>query len=116
MSTVNSGGRGAQLSFFSTAGRVIEPQHAEELVEWITKPLSSFSSSVTQAQSTLPGNAAAKAAYSISSMSLVTPSLAPSSCTEESPKLFDHSAGYMLLEDAQPFEGSGDGTQLKGRE
>ncbi|PIO38881.1 hypothetical protein AB205_0137800 [Aquarana catesbeiana] len=29
-------------------------------------------------------------------MSTVTPSLAPPSCTEESPELFDHSVGYML--------------------
>ncbi|PIO38882.1 hypothetical protein AB205_0137800, partial [Aquarana catesbeiana] len=87
---------GACLSFFSAAGHVIEPQHAEQLVEWITKPSSSSSSSVTQAQSSLPANAAAKAAYSIGSMSTVTPSLAPPSCTEESPELFDHSVGYML--------------------
>ncbi|PIN97904.1 hypothetical protein AB205_0125780, partial [Aquarana catesbeiana] len=55
VSTVDSAGcghsassacdRGACLSFFSAAGRVIEPQHAEELVEWITKPSSSSSSS-----------------------------------------------------------------------
>ncbi|PIO26448.1 hypothetical protein AB205_0016550, partial [Aquarana catesbeiana] len=94
-------GRGARLSFFSAAGRVIEPQHAEELVEWITKPSSSSLSSVTQAQSTLPANAAAKAAYSIGSMST------------ESPKLFDHSVGYMLQEDAQRFEGSNDGIQVE---
>ncbi|PIO13765.1 hypothetical protein AB205_0141880, partial [Aquarana catesbeiana] len=93
-------GCGARLSFFSA---VIEPQHAEALVEWITKP---SSSSVTQAQSSLPANAAAKAAYSFGSMSTVTPSLAPPSCTEESPELFDHSVGYMLQEDAQRFEGS----------
>ena len=84
MSTVDSAGRGqgassargrgARLSFFPAAGHVIEPQHAEELVEWITKLSSSFSSSVTQAQSSLPANAAAKAAYSIGSMSIVTPS------------------------------------------
>ncbi|PIO31453.1 hypothetical protein AB205_0081850 [Aquarana catesbeiana] len=59
VSTVNSG-RGAHLSFFSAAVRVIEPEHAEELVEWITKSSSSSSSSVTQAQSSLPSNAAAK--------------------------------------------------------
>ncbi|PIO40048.1 hypothetical protein AB205_0118050, partial [Aquarana catesbeiana] len=106
VSTVDSAGRGH-------AGRVIEPQHAEELVEWITKPSSSSSSFVTQAQSSLPANAAAKAAYSIGSMPTVTPSLAPPSCTEESPELFDHSVGYMLQEDAQRFEGSDDGTQVE---
>ncbi|PIO09490.1 hypothetical protein AB205_0108320, partial [Aquarana catesbeiana] len=84
VSTVNSGGcghgasspggLGARLSFFSLAGRVIEPQHAEELVEWITKPSSSSSCSVTQAQSSLPLNAAAKAAYSTGSLSTVTTS------------------------------------------
>ncbi|PIO33718.1 hypothetical protein AB205_0109420, partial [Aquarana catesbeiana] len=119
-STVNSGGRGhgassagghgARLSFFSAAGRVIEPQHAEELVEWITK-LSS--SSVTQAQSSLPSSAAAKVAYSTGSLSTVTPSVAPPSCTEVSPELFDHSVGYMLLEDAQQFEGSDVGFQVE---
>ncbi|PIO16632.1 hypothetical protein AB205_0066490, partial [Aquarana catesbeiana] len=108
VSTVNSAGRGhgassargrgARLSFFSTASRDIEPQHAEELVELRTKP---SSSSVTQAQSSLPANAAAKAAYSIGSMST------------ESPKLFDRSVGYMLLEDAQRFEGSDDGNQAE---
>ncbi|PIO14886.1 hypothetical protein AB205_0202070 [Aquarana catesbeiana] len=106
VSTVNSAGRGH-------AGRVIEPQHAEELVEWTTKPSSSSSSSVTQAQSSLSANAAAKAAYSIGSMSTVTPFLAQPSCTEESPELFDHSVGYMLQEDAQRFEGSDDGTQVE---
>ncbi|PIO28469.1 hypothetical protein AB205_0043560, partial [Aquarana catesbeiana] len=110
VSTVNSagqghgassaGGRGARLSFFFAAGRVIEAQHAEELVEWITKPSSSSSSSFTQAQSTLPSNAAAKAAYSTDSLST------------ESPELFDHSVGYMLLEDAQRFEGSDVGSQV----
>ncbi|PIO38131.1 hypothetical protein AB205_0215310, partial [Aquarana catesbeiana] len=97
-------GRGARLSFVSAAGHVIEPQHAEELVEWITKPSSSSSSSsssVTQAQSSFPANAAAKAAYSIGSMST------------ESPELFDHSVGYMLQEDTQQFEGSDDGTQVE---
>ncbi|PIO16386.1 hypothetical protein AB205_0099950, partial [Aquarana catesbeiana] len=108
-----AGGRGARLSFFSAAGRVIEPQHAEELVEWITKPSSSFSSSVTQAQSSLPSNAAGKAAYSTSSLSTVTPSIAPPSCTEKSPKLFNHSVRYMLLEDAQRFEGSHVGSQVE---
>ncbi|PIO12219.1 hypothetical protein AB205_0193720 [Aquarana catesbeiana] len=105
VSTVNSTGHGH-------AGRVIEPQHAEELVECITKLFSSSSSSITQAQSSLPANAAAKVAYSIGSMSTVTPSLAPPSCTEESPELFDHSVGYMLQEDAQRFEGSDDDTQI----
>ncbi|PIO28954.1 hypothetical protein AB205_0121580, partial [Aquarana catesbeiana] len=109
VSTVNScghgassaGGRGARLSFFSAAGCVIEPQHAEELVEWIMKLSSSSSSSVTQAQSGLPKNAAGKAAYSTGSLST------------ESSELFDHSIGYMLLEDAQRFEGSDVGSQIE---
>ncbi|PIO23891.1 hypothetical protein AB205_0091390 [Aquarana catesbeiana] len=97
VSTVNSGGRGhgsssaggrgARLSFFSAAGRVIEPEHAEELVEWITKPSSSSSSSVTQ----LPKWPIPLAPYP------VTPSVAPPPCTEESPELFNqcrvHTAG-----------------------
>ncbi|PIO28505.1 hypothetical protein AB205_0152820 [Aquarana catesbeiana] len=99
VSTVDSAGRGHSAS--SAPGHVIGPQHAEELVEWITKPSSSSSSSVTQAQSSVPANAAAKLAYSIGSMSTVTPSLAPPSCTEESPELFNHSVGYTLQEDAQ---------------
>ncbi|PIO37061.1 hypothetical protein AB205_0161950, partial [Aquarana catesbeiana] len=102
VSTVNSGGRGHGAS--SAGGGVIEPQHTEELVEWITKPSSSSpssSSSVTQAQSSLPSNAAAKAAYSTGSLST------------ESPELFDHSVGYMLLEDAQRFEGSNVGSQVE---
>ncbi|PIO38957.1 hypothetical protein AB205_0122110, partial [Aquarana catesbeiana] len=105
VSTANSAGRGH-------AG-CVDPQHAEELVEWITKRPSSSSSSITQAQSSLPANAAAKVAYSIGSMSSVTPSLAPPSCMEESPELFKHSVGYMLQEDAQRFEGSDDGTQVE---
>ncbi|PIO09378.1 hypothetical protein AB205_0107810, partial [Aquarana catesbeiana] len=108
----SAGGRGVRLSFFAAAGRVIEPQHAEELVEWITKPSSSSSSSVTQAQSSLPSNAAAKVAYSTGSLSTVTPSVAPPSCMEF-PELFDHSVGYMLLEDAQRFEGSDVGPQVE---
>ncbi|PIO10982.1 hypothetical protein AB205_0140210 [Aquarana catesbeiana] len=104
VSTVDSAGPGH-------AGRVIEPQHAEELVEWITKPSSSSSSSsssITQAQSSLPANTAAKVAYFIGSHSFPS----PPSCTEESPELFDHSVGYMLQEDAQRYEGSDDGTQV----
>ncbi|PIO12738.1 hypothetical protein AB205_0066950, partial [Aquarana catesbeiana] len=88
------------LVLISAAGRV-DPQHAEELVEWITKPSSSSSSSVTQAQSSLPANVAAKAAYSIGSMS------------SECPELIDYSVGYMLQEDAQHFEGSNDGTKVE---
>ncbi|PIO04539.1 hypothetical protein AB205_0056700 [Aquarana catesbeiana] len=112
VSTVNSG-CGARLPFFSAASRVIEPEHAEELVEWITKPSSSFSSSVTQAQSSLPSNAAAKEAYSTDSLSTVTPFIAPPSCMEESPELFDHSVGYMLLEDAQQIEVSDVGSRVE---
>ncbi|PIO33739.1 hypothetical protein AB205_0110830, partial [Aquarana catesbeiana] len=97
----SAGGRGVRLSFFASADRVIQPQHAEELVEWITKPSSSSSSSVTQAQSSLPSNAAAKAAYSTFYLST------------ESSELFDHSLGYMLLEDAQRFEGYDVGSQVE---
>ncbi|PIO24886.1 hypothetical protein AB205_0165790, partial [Aquarana catesbeiana] len=111
VSTVNSAGhghgassagcRGAHLFFFSAAGHVIEPEHAEELVEWITKLSSSSSSSVTQAQSRFPSYVAAKAAYSTGSLST------------ESPELFGHSVGYMLIEDAQRFEGSDVGSQVE---
>ncbi|PIO12238.1 hypothetical protein AB205_0084570, partial [Aquarana catesbeiana] len=94
--TVNSGGHGHGAS--SAGGRVIEPQHAEELVEWIMKP---SSSSVTQAQSSLPSNAAAKEAYSTGSL------------FTESLELFGHSLGYMLLEDVQRFEGSDVGSQVE---
>ncbi|PIO12772.1 hypothetical protein AB205_0141610, partial [Aquarana catesbeiana] len=87
--------------------------HAEDLVEWMTKPSSSSSSSLTQAQGTLSGKAAANEASSLGSMASVTPSLAPPCPPEESPELFDHSVGYMLQEDAQRFEGSNDGTQLE---
>ncbi|PIO05387.1 hypothetical protein AB205_0107410 [Aquarana catesbeiana] len=110
VSTANSAGRGHGAS--SAPGRV-EPQHAEELVEWMTKPSSSSSSSVTQAQGILSANAAAKVASSFDSVSSVTPSLAPPSCPEESPELFNHSVGYMLQEDEQQFEGSDDGTQVE---
>ncbi|PIO23281.1 hypothetical protein AB205_0186950, partial [Aquarana catesbeiana] len=91
----------------------VEPQHIEELVEWITKLSSSSSSSVTQAKTSLAVNATAKATYSFGSMASVTPSLAPPSCPEESPELFDQSVRYMLQEDAQHFEGSNDGTQVE---
>ncbi|PIO40246.1 hypothetical protein AB205_0046920, partial [Aquarana catesbeiana] len=97
----SAGDHGARLSFFSAAGHVIEPEHVEDLVEWITKLSSTSSSSVTQAQSSSPSNADAKAAYSISSLST------------ESPKLFDHSDRYLLLEDAQQFEGSDVGSQVE---
>ncbi|PIO33368.1 hypothetical protein AB205_0041430, partial [Aquarana catesbeiana] len=107
----NSAGRGDGASS-SAPGRV-EPQHAEDLVEWMTKPSSSSSSSLTQAQGTLSGKAAANAVSSLDSMASVTPSLAPPCPPEESPELFDHSVGYMLQEDAQRFEGSDDGTQLE---
>ncbi|PIN95034.1 hypothetical protein AB205_0028600, partial [Aquarana catesbeiana] len=103
----NSAGRGHGASS-SAPGRV-EPQHTEDLVEWMTK---SSSSSSSQAQCTLSGKAAANAASSLSSMASVTPSLASPCPPEESLELFDHSVGYMLQEDAQRFEGSNDGTQL----
>ncbi|PIO29848.1 hypothetical protein AB205_0202960, partial [Aquarana catesbeiana] len=105
----SAGGRGARLSFLSAAGRVIEPQHAEELVEWITKP---SSSSVTQAQSSLPSNAAAKATYSTGSLSTVTPSVAPPSCTEESPELFCL-LGTCCWRMRSDFEGSDVGSQVE---
>ncbi|PIO11155.1 hypothetical protein AB205_0077800, partial [Aquarana catesbeiana] len=104
----NSAGRGDGASS-SAPGRV-EPQHAEDLVEWMTKP---SSSSLTQAQGTLSGKAAANSATSLGSMASVTPSLAPPCPPEESPELFDHSVGYMLQEDAQSFEGFDDDTQLE---
>ncbi|PIO12087.1 hypothetical protein AB205_0074780, partial [Aquarana catesbeiana] len=92
-------GHGTRLSFFLAAGRV-EPQHAKDLIQWMTKPSSSSSSSLTQAQSTLSGIADANVASSLSSMASVTPSLAPPCPPEESPELFDHSVGYKLQEDA----------------
>ncbi|PIO40969.1 hypothetical protein AB205_0065230, partial [Aquarana catesbeiana] len=104
-------GRGDGASS-SAPGRV-EPQHVEDLVEWMTKLSSSSSSSLTQAQGTLSGKEAANAASSLGSMASVTPSLAPPCPPEESPKLCDHSFRYMLQEDAQRFEGSDDGTQLE---
>ncbi|PIO23201.1 hypothetical protein AB205_0065910 [Aquarana catesbeiana] len=107
----NSAGRGDGASL--SAPGCVEPQYAEDLVEWMTKPSSSFSSSLTQAQGTLAGKAAANATSSLGSMASVTPSLAPPCPPEESPKLFDHSVGCMLQEDAQRFEVSDDGTQLE---
>ncbi|PIO26064.1 hypothetical protein AB205_0002170, partial [Aquarana catesbeiana] len=96
-------------------GRV-EPQHAEVMKEWITKPSSSSSSSVTQVKRSLAANAAAKAAYSIASMAPVTPSLAPPSCPEEFPELFDQSVRYMLQGEVQHFESSDDGTQVEDKD
>ncbi|PIO12415.1 hypothetical protein AB205_0006430, partial [Aquarana catesbeiana] len=107
----SSAGRGHGASS-SAPGRV-EPQHAEDLVEWMTKLSSSSSSSLTQAQGTLSGKAAANAS-TLGSMASVTPSLAPPCPPEESCELFDHGVGYMLQEDAQRFEGSDNGTQLEG--
>ncbi|PIO23113.1 hypothetical protein AB205_0139170 [Aquarana catesbeiana] len=107
----NSAGHGHGASS-SAAGRV-EPQHAEDLIEWMTKLSSLSSSSLMQTQGTLSGKAAANAASSLGSMASVTPSLAPPCPPEESLELFDHSVGCMLQEDAQRFEGSDDGTQLE---
>ncbi|PIO10043.1 hypothetical protein AB205_0139800, partial [Aquarana catesbeiana] len=95
----------------SAPGRA-EPQHAEDLVEWMTKPSSSSSSSLTHAQGTLSGKAAGNAASSLGSMASVTPSLATPCPPEESLKLFDHSVGYMVQEAAQRLEGSDDDTEL----
>ncbi|PIO27764.1 hypothetical protein AB205_0199850 [Aquarana catesbeiana] len=107
----NSAGRGHSAS--SSAPGCVEPQHVEDLVEWMTKPSSSSSPSLTQAQGNLSGKAAANVASSLGSMASVTPSLASPCPPEESPELFDHSIGYMLQEDDQRFEGSDDGTQLE---
>lgn len=105
-------GRGTRLiGLFSAAGHV-EPQHAEDLVEWMTKPSSSSSSSLAHAQGTLSGKAAANSASSLGSMASVTPSVAPPCPPEESLELFDHSVGYMLQEDAQRLECSDDDTEL----
>ncbi|PIO23099.1 hypothetical protein AB205_0161130 [Aquarana catesbeiana] len=109
VSTANSAGHGHSAS---SAPYRVEPQHAEELVEWMTKLSSSSSSSLTQAQGTLSAKVSAKAASSLGSMASVNRSLAPP-CPEESPRLFNHSVGYMLQDDAQHFEGSDDGTQLE---
>ncbi|PIO28233.1 hypothetical protein AB205_0032600, partial [Aquarana catesbeiana] len=107
----NSAGCGDGAS--SSAPGHVEQQHVEDLVEWMTKPSSSSSSSLTEAQGTLSGKAAANVASSLGSMAPVTPSLAPPCPPEESPELFDHSVGYMLQEDTQRLEGSNDGTQLE---
>ncbi|PIO26885.1 hypothetical protein AB205_0021380 [Aquarana catesbeiana] len=107
----NSACRGHGAS--SSAPGCVEPQHAEDLVEWMTMPSSSSSSSLTQAQGTFSGKAADNAASSLGSMASVTPSLALPCPPEESPELFDHSVGYMLQEDAQCLEGSDGCTQLK---
>ncbi|PIO32867.1 hypothetical protein AB205_0107570, partial [Aquarana catesbeiana] len=122
-SQANKRGQAGSVSGGNSAGRVdgasssapgrVEPQHAEDFVEWMTKPSSSSSSSLTQAQGTLSGKAAANAASSLCSMASVTSSLAPPCPPEDSPELFDHSAGYMLQEDAQRLEGSADGAQLE---
>ncbi|PIO26653.1 hypothetical protein AB205_0105110, partial [Aquarana catesbeiana] len=106
----NSAGLGHGASS-SAPGRV-EPQHAEDLVEWMTKPSSSSSSSLTHAQGTLSGKAAANVASSLGSMASVTPSLAPPCPPEDSLELIDHSVGHMLQEDAQRLEGSDDDTEL----
>ncbi|PIO40525.1 hypothetical protein AB205_0186310 [Aquarana catesbeiana] len=78
----------------------------------MTKPSSFSSSSLTQAQGTLSGKAAANGLFPrLIGISHYFPS---SPCPpEESPELFDHSVGYILQEDAQGFEGSDDGTQLE---
>ncbi|PIO12759.1 hypothetical protein AB205_0169890, partial [Aquarana catesbeiana] len=103
----NSAGRGHGAS--SSAPARVEPQHAEDLVEWMTKLSSSSSSSLTQAQGTLSGKAAANAASSLGSMASVTPSLAPPVLLRSPPNCLT----TVLQEDAQCFEGSDDGTQLE---
>ncbi|PIO15728.1 hypothetical protein AB205_0198990, partial [Aquarana catesbeiana] len=95
-------GCGTCLAFFSAAGRV-EPQHAEDLVEWMTKPSSSSSYSLTRLRVLC-------LAKQLPTRPLPS---APPCPPEESPELFDHSVGYMFQEDAQRFEGSDDGTQLE---
>ncbi|PIO23473.1 hypothetical protein AB205_0165810, partial [Aquarana catesbeiana] len=107
----NSAGRGDGAS--TSAPGCVEPQHAEDLVEWMTKPSSPSSFPLTQAQDALSGKAAANAASYLGSMASVTPSLTPPCPPVESPELFDHSVGYMLQEDAQHFKGSDDGTQIE---
>ncbi|PIO40084.1 hypothetical protein AB205_0067120, partial [Aquarana catesbeiana] len=96
-------GRGAHLSFFSAAGHVVEPEYAEELVDWITKPILILCHPGSDCQSSLFHRLLVHS----------TPSVGPPSRTEESPELFDHSVGYMLLENAQPFEGSDVGSQVE---
>ncbi|PIO11071.1 hypothetical protein AB205_0214810 [Aquarana catesbeiana] len=104
-----SAGRGDSAS--SSAPSHVETQHAEDLVQWMTKPSSSSPSSLIQAQGT--GKSAANVASSLGSMASVTPSIAPPCPPEDSLELFDHSVGYMHQEDAQRLEGSDDCTQLE---
>ncbi|PIO37575.1 hypothetical protein AB205_0188470, partial [Aquarana catesbeiana] len=69
--------------------RAIQPEHAEEVGDWLTKPSSSSSSSATQAETT------------------------PTSAIEESAELFDHSISHLHLDDVQPLLDSDVGPEFE---
>lgn len=83
----------SRVPFFPDSGHAILLEQAAEVVEWLTKPLSS--SSVSYAQSSLNLSVAAEApCYTLSSTATVA--VAPLIGTEESAKLFKHSISHLL--------------------
>ncbi|PIO12878.1 hypothetical protein AB205_0129790, partial [Aquarana catesbeiana] len=92
--------------------RAIQPQHTEEVVDWLTKLFSSFSSSVTQAETSVQSPAVARVDKP-GFLSTSIPAIAPTSAIEESAKLFDHSVSHLLLDDAQPLLDSDAGSEVE---
>ena len=87
---------------YSDVAHSIQPQHAKEVVGFLTKPSLSSSSSMTQADTNGKSTTAARSAYS-ASLSTATPAIAPASCMGESAELFEHSIRHLLIDDAQTF-------------
>ncbi|PIO26040.1 hypothetical protein AB205_0146410 [Aquarana catesbeiana] len=84
------------------------PQHTEEVVEWLTKPSSSSSSSETSVQSP-----AVVRVDKPASLSTSIPAIAPTSAIEELAKLFDHSVSHLRLDDTQPLLDSDIGFEVE---
>ncbi|PIO16051.1 hypothetical protein AB205_0017720 [Aquarana catesbeiana] len=84
-------------------------QHAEEVVDWLTKP---SSSSVTQAETSAQSTAEGRVAKP-ASLSTAIPAIAPTSGMEKSAELFEHSVSHLPLDDAQPLLDSDVGSEVE---
>ncbi|PIO14250.1 hypothetical protein AB205_0189590 [Aquarana catesbeiana] len=94
---------------YETNSHVYQPQHAEEAVDWLTKP---SSSSITQDKYCTQFTAAIKVAYS-ASLSTATLTIASASGMEESAELFEHSVSHLHLDDAPPLLDSDPGSEVE---
>lgn len=99
--------------FFSSTGLAFQAsQHAQELVDWLTKPSSNSSSSFTQTQTSLKSSTVAKIVYSVFFVHIYS-CHSPPSGIEKSAELYEQSISHLLLEDAQQLLGFDVGSEVE---